>query len=187
MLSTVEHIAAYLTNPVIASLLFATGVLCVLATIRSRQIGIVPGLGLGALALFFWGHYLAGLAGWEGLVLVVLGLVLLGVELTIAPGFAIAGVSGVIAVLGGLFLSVLGGEVVTRGDLRQALLTVGIAATMLLAGGVVALSIPRHSDRFRALLPRTPPRRQAAASTADGCGAQSRETTGVSPDPKRPT
>ncbi len=183
MLGPVEHIAAFLTNPVIASLLFAAGVLCVLATIRSRQIGIATGLGLGALALFFGGHYLAGLAGWEGLVLVVLGLVLLGVELTVAPGFGIAGVIGVIAVLGGLFLSVLGGEAVTRDDLHQALFTVGTAATMLLAGGIVALVILPKAGRSRDLVLHAHPGRPAVMSAAEGPAAGQRANPVAQADP----
>ena len=184
MLGTVEYVAAFLTNPVIASLLFASGVLGVLATIRSRQIGIATGLGLGALALFFCGHYLAGSAGWEGLVLVVLGLVLLGVELTIAPGFAIAGVSGVIALLGGLFLSVLRSEATTRADLYQALFTVSAAVAMLLAGGAVVMSIRRVRGSLRGIVPRTRPGRRQTRAPLGGAGDPSRAIGGDGPEPE---
>jgi membrane-bound serine protease (ClpP class) len=69
----------------------------------------VPGgLGIASLALFFWGHWLVQLAGWEELLLVGSGLVLLVLEVFVIPGFGAAGALGIAALLGGLSLSLFG-------------------------------------------------------------------------------
>ncbi|MEX0805171.1 MAG: NfeD family protein, partial [Candidatus Binatia bacterium] len=71
--------------------------------------GIPGALGISSLALFFWGHWLVQLAGWEELLLVGGGLVLLFLEIFVIPGFGIAGVAGIGALLAGLSLSRIGG------------------------------------------------------------------------------
>jgi membrane-bound serine protease (ClpP class) len=48
------------------------------------------------------------LAGWEEILLVASGLVLLALEIFVIPGFGIAGVLGIAALLGGLSLSLVG-------------------------------------------------------------------------------
>ena len=66
----------------------------------------VPGTaGFIALALFFGARMLTGLAGLEVVLLFVLGVGLLLLEILVIPGFGIAGVLGIVAVLASLFLS----------------------------------------------------------------------------------
>ncbi|MDH3445699.1 MAG: nodulation protein NfeD, partial [Deltaproteobacteria bacterium] len=70
--------------------------------------GVPGGLGIASLALFFWGHWLVQLAGWEELLLVGSGLVRLFLEVFVIPGFGVAGVLGIGALLAGLSLSLFG-------------------------------------------------------------------------------
>jgi membrane-bound serine protease (ClpP class) len=49
------------------------------------------------------------LAGWEEILLVCSGLVLLAAEFLLIPGFGVAGVLGIAALLSGLSLSLIGG------------------------------------------------------------------------------
>jgi membrane-bound serine protease (ClpP class) len=64
--------------------------------------------GVSGLALFFWGHWLVHLVGWEEMLLVGSGLVLLFLEVFVIPGFGAAGVLGIVALLAGLSLSFVG-------------------------------------------------------------------------------
>ncbi len=64
--------------------------------------------GLACFGLFFWGHLLANLAGWEDFLLIALGLLLIGVEVFVIPGFGFAGIAGTVALAGGLFLAMTG-------------------------------------------------------------------------------
>jgi membrane-bound serine protease (ClpP class) len=61
-----------------------------------------------SLGLFFWGHWIVQLAGWEELLLISLGVVLLGLEVFVLPGFGVAGAAGVLALVAGLGLSLVG-------------------------------------------------------------------------------
>jgi membrane-bound serine protease (ClpP class) len=151
-ISLAERVVRFLTNPVVASLLFSLGILTLIGTAYSGEVGPLTGAGLGLLALFFWGHFLAGLAGWEGVALVVLGLALLALEVLVIPGFGVAGVLGIAALLGGLFLSVVGRVIVTREALERGAFTVVMTLVLLVAGTIVLLwSLPRMGQ-FRNLV-----------------------------------
>ena len=68
----------------------------------------LPGIfGVLLLALFFWGHMLAGLAGWEGILLVTFGIMFIGIELLLAPGFGVVGLIGIGAFVFGIFISLV--------------------------------------------------------------------------------
>jgi membrane-bound serine protease (ClpP class) len=131
-----EHLVRIITNPVVASLMMTVGLLLVLADLFAGGGGVAAAVGTGIMALFFWGHMLAGLAGWEGVALVGLGLVLLGLEAFVIPGFGVAGILGIVSFGAGLFISLIGGEIVTDADLIRAAWTVGLTLTALLVGGV---------------------------------------------------
>jgi membrane-bound serine protease (ClpP class) len=65
-----------------------------------------PGItGLICLSLAFGAQYLVGMANYTELLLILLGLVLLGFEVFVIPGFGIAGISGFIFIAIGLVLS----------------------------------------------------------------------------------
>jgi membrane-bound serine protease (ClpP class) len=104
-----ENFVRFLTHPVVSSLLMTIGILGIILEVRTPGFGVPGTLGIGSLALFFWGHWLVQLAGWEEMLLVVSGLALLAAEIFIIPGFGVAGVLGIAALLSGLSLSLIGG------------------------------------------------------------------------------
>ncbi|MEM6776086.1 MAG: peptidase [Planctomycetota bacterium] len=59
-----------------------------------------PGLGIGGLlsllcfGIFFWARFLGGTAGWLEVLLFVLGIVFIGAEIFVIPGFGVAGITG---------------------------------------------------------------------------------------------
>lgn len=68
-----------------------------------------PGFGIGgvisliAFSIFFFGNYLAGnMAGYELVAIFVVGLALIAVEIFIIPGFGVAGITGLVMVVGSL-------------------------------------------------------------------------------------
>lgn len=132
-----ESLVRLLTSPAVATLLIALGLLLLVADLLVGGVGWLSAGGLALLALFFWGHTLAGLAGWEGVGLVIAGLLLLALEVLVIPGFGVAGVLGLLALLGGIFVS-LTGSFVTAGDLARAGGML-LAAMAILAGGLVLL------------------------------------------------
>jgi membrane-bound serine protease (ClpP class) len=103
-----EQLVRFLTNPVVSSLLMSLGFLGLLLELKTAGWGVGGTLGLVALGLFFWSHHLAGLAGWEGMVLVAVGIVLMALEIFVIPGFGVAGGLGIVSFLAGLYLSLVG-------------------------------------------------------------------------------
>ena len=149
--SLAEQLVRFITDPAISSLLIAAGVLILIADLFVEGFGIGGVFGLGLLALFFWGHFLAGLTGWEDLTLIVLGLLLIVVEIIVIPGFGIPGVLGLAALMGGLFLAMLGRDIQTPQGIEQAGMTIlvsFIAIVLGLVAVIALLSRGRHLHRL---------------------------------------
>nr|HPR69224.1 ATP-dependent Clp protease proteolytic subunit [Kiritimatiellia bacterium] len=82
-----------------APVLMILGFLGIYLEIKTPGIGL-PGLfGAVCLALFFWGHHIAGLAGMEDLLLFAAGVVLILIEIFVIPGFGVTGMLGIVLVL----------------------------------------------------------------------------------------
>jgi membrane-bound serine protease (ClpP class) len=114
-----ERIVRFLSNPIVAPFLLSLGFLGLIAEIKSPGFGVAGFAGLLALALFFGSHFIIGLAGMEDLILFGVGVVLIGIEVFIVPGFGLFGILGGIGVLGGVYMSLVGG-VPTMPDFAQA-------------------------------------------------------------------
>lgn len=100
-----ERATRFITDPVVASLLILAGLALIVVDGFVGGFGIAALVGAGLLGLFFWGHMIADLAGWEDLILIVVGLVLIGIEAFVIPGFGVAGILGLLSLVGGLVLS----------------------------------------------------------------------------------
>jgi membrane-bound serine protease (ClpP class) len=139
-----ETLVRFLTHPIVSSLLMTVGILGILLELRTPGFGVAGVLGILGLALFFWGHWLVRLAGWEELLLVGAGLLLLAVELFVTPGFGVTGILGMVAVLGGLGLSLVG-----AGARWEVIVTaIGQVAVSLLVAIAVSLALLRVLPRL---------------------------------------
>ena len=141
--SFAENLVRFLTHPIVASLLLSLGALGLLVEVTSAGFG-VPGIaGASLLALFFWGHFLAGLAGWEGVALVVVGLALIGVEVFLIPGFGVAGVLGIAAFIAGIFISLIGEGAASPDFLRAGLVLLASVGVVALGGWAAIVHLPK--------------------------------------------
>ncbi len=124
--------------------------------VKTPGFGLPGILGITALAIFFWGHHVAGLAGYEDLALIVAGLVLLAVEIFI-PGFGIPGMIGTVLLAAGLLLTMAerppgGGWIPTAEALRLPLLNVGLAvAGTVVLGALISRWLPK-TEIYRGLV-----------------------------------
>ncbi|MBE3598201.1 MAG: nodulation protein NfeD [Limnochordaceae bacterium] len=100
-----ERLVRFLTEPTVSSLLLTIGFLGMIYELATAGWGVAGTVGLVALGLFFGARLLTGLAGWEVVLLFLVGVALLVVELVAVPGFGIAGVPGLLAVFASLYLS----------------------------------------------------------------------------------
>jgi membrane-bound serine protease (ClpP class) len=103
--TSAERLARFIAA--LAPLLLIAGALGLFIEFRTPGFGLPGILGLVCLAAFFWGHHIAGLAGWEELLLFAIGLGLLLVEAFLIPGFGVIGFLGLVLMGGGLLLSMV--------------------------------------------------------------------------------
>ena len=135
-----ERIVRFLSNPIVAPFLLSLGFLGLIAEIKSPGLGLAGAAGLLSLALFFGSHMILGLAGIEDLILFGAGVILIGVEIFIIPGFGLFGILGGVGVLAGVYLSLLGG-IPTVPDFAQA---GAILSTSLLIILLTTWALLRH-------------------------------------------
>jgi membrane-bound serine protease (ClpP class) len=139
-----ESLVRFLTHPVVSSLLMTLGIMGIIVEIRVPGFGLPGLMGLVSLGLFFWGHTLVRLAGLEEFLLVSLGLILVAMEIFFIPGFGIAGVFGILALMGGLGLSLIG----SGATWDSWLSALGQVALSLFVAILVALFLLRYFQRL---------------------------------------
>lgn len=101
--SFAEELARFFTNPAVVTILLSIAGLGLILELYSPGFGVPGFMGLTALVLFFYGHLVAGLAGYESIVLFVVGIVLIILEFFVPGG--IVGILGLLAITGSLFLA----------------------------------------------------------------------------------
>jgi membrane-bound serine protease (ClpP class) len=142
-----ERVVRFLTHPLVSPFLLSIGFLGLLIEIKTPTFGLAGLAGLGSLGLFFGSHLIIGLAGWEVLILLAVGAILLLVEAFVLPGFGVAGILGILAIVGSILMSLVG-QMPTMGDLLVALQILGMS--MLIVGFVGWQLIKRLPDDRRA-------------------------------------
>ena len=114
-----EKLARIVTNPYVAPFLLAAGFLCLVVELITVGFGIAGVLSLAAFLLYFWGHIFAGISGMLPVILFIAGVLLILLELTVIPGFGIAGISGTAFLFAGIIFS--------AGSLKQGIATIILA------------------------------------------------------------
>lgn len=95
-----EYLARWMNK--ITPLLLGLGMLCIFIEFKTPGFGIFGILGIALLLVVFASSYAAGLAGHEEIIVFFLGLLLVGVEIFILPGIFIAGILGILMILGSI-------------------------------------------------------------------------------------
>jgi len=134
--TTSEGILTVLSFPIVSALLIIAGLGGMIFTIKSGHVSVATGLALVALVLYFGSHTLLGRTDAAEILLFVVGGILLALEVFIIPGVSPAGVIGIAAMTGGLFLALVGRwDAISMRDLTPELGTVagGMAGVITLA------------------------------------------------------
>ncbi|HSH68833.1 MAG TPA: hypothetical protein VK997_02865, partial [Deferrisomatales bacterium] len=98
-----EDLVGFISS--IAPVLMLIGLAALYTEIKSPGFGVPGIVGIGCLGLIFLSQYLVGLADHTELLLFGVGIVLLGIEVFVLPGFGIAGIAGIVAFTVGVVLS----------------------------------------------------------------------------------
>lgn len=144
-LTAADRIIGFLTKPYISGLLIMLIIAGLYFELQSPGIGFALLVSVIAAALYFAPLYLEGLAAnWEILIFIA-GILLIGVEIFVIPGFGVAGISGIALAVIGLTLSLIGnigfefhGLNFTR--ILESLFIVIIAAFLSIVGSFYATS-----------------------------------------------
>lgn len=105
--SGMDKVIGLLINPLVSGVLIMIIIGGIYFELQSPGIGFALGASIVAALLYFAPLYLEGLAqNWE-LLLFIVGIILIMVEIFAIPGFGVAGVAGIIAVITGLTLSLV--------------------------------------------------------------------------------
>ena len=138
-----ESLARFLTNPIVVPILLSIAGLGLLLELFTPGVGIPGFIGLTSLLLFFYGHLVAGLAGYESIILLVIGFGLLVAEFIIPGG--VAGFLGIAAILGSILLA--------GGDLKSTAIAVLIAMIVATVGMVIVVKFfGKRLDLFKRII-----------------------------------
>lgn len=178
-----EDMAYFLT--MVSPLLIGAGLLCIFIELRTPGFGVMGIAGLILVGLVFLGNYGAGLAGYEPILLFLLGLSLVVLELFVIPGTTLVGLAGALAMLGSLIWSAAdfwpdggGGISIDAGALRSAIID-----TML--GFILSIVLMVIAARF---LPKTSLWSRLVLSSVSGPELQPAAAPGMPPSgPGTPT
>ncbi len=155
-----DDLALFITR--IAPLLMTGALILFYLEINSPGIGWMGGLALVLFLVVMFGHNVAGLAGMEDLILMVLGMVLILIEILILPGFGIAGIAGVVLMLWGLLQAMIirypgnPGDLpglVNFGNVETAVINMSVAILASFVAGILLLkSLGEHGLLGRRLV-----------------------------------
>lgn len=143
-LGPAEKIISIVLNPFISSILILVIIAGIYFEMQTPGLGFAGLAALVALILYLVPYYLNGLAAnWE-IIAFFIGMALIAVEIFVLPGFGVAGISGIVLMVGSLFLIMINNdafdfEFVPMNDILYALAaalggTLG-GMILLLAGG----------------------------------------------------
>lgn len=105
--TSVENLIGFLVNPIVQGVLIMIIIGGIYFELQTPGIGFPISASLVAAVVYFSPLYLEGLAANYEIVIFVVGVLLLGLEIFVIPGFGIAGILGIIGIVAGLSLSMV--------------------------------------------------------------------------------
>jgi len=130
--SFAENLAAWLTSPIIRTILLIIGIAGVAIEMIVPGFGVPGIIGIAGFGLYFFGHFVAGFAELESVVLFVVGIGLLIIELFV-PSFGILGFLGI----GSLVAGVVTAAYDTENAFWSLMLAFGVAAVLVIIFAII--------------------------------------------------
>jgi membrane-bound serine protease (ClpP class) len=137
----------------------------------------LPGVaGLTCLAIFFWGHNVAGLAGMEELIIFFLGMLLIAIEIFVIPGFGLTGILGTVLIFTAIVMAMVqhypGGswtppEIQAQAAIRNIAIFLVMSFFAII---ILARYLPRTSMFQRLMLSKSEDRKDGFRASRDTAG-----------------
>jgi len=191
-IQTAEKIARVIESVPVSGLLLALGLLGIYIEFKTPGFGL-PGIGgILCLAVWFWGHHIAGLAGMGELLLFAAGVALLLIEIFAIPGFGFVGISGITLMVIALLMAMVENPPAapwyappSEGQISDSIKAFALALVLTFAAGAVLTRFLPQTSAFKRIALAADVGRQggyeAAKSAADMVG-----TRGVAATPLHP-
>jgi membrane-bound ClpP family serine protease len=103
-----DLLTAFLKHPLTSVVLVMVGITCLILELKMPGVSLPGVIAAICFVLFFWAHAGFSTIGILAMLLFALGLLLVGLELFVLPGFGVPGVSGVLLMLGSIGLVAYG-------------------------------------------------------------------------------
>jgi membrane-bound serine protease (ClpP class) len=104
-----DGLVDFLRDPWTSVALVMLGITCLILELKMPGVGLPGILAAICFLLFFWSHsQVSGQIVWLAFLLFLLGLILIGLEVFVVPGFGFTGISGIVLVLGSIGLVAYG-------------------------------------------------------------------------------
>jgi membrane-bound serine protease (ClpP class) len=128
--SWVDRLIGWLIHPAVSGVLILLMLGGLYYEVQQPGIGLPLLIAVAAALLYFAPLYLEGLAAnWE-ILLAALGIVLIGVEVFILPGFGVAGIGGIALLLTGLVTSMLRNDGLDFSGISSVAIASALASTL---------------------------------------------------------
>ena len=149
-----ERIVRFLTDPTVSGILMSAGVLGIFIELQAPGFGLPGIIGISCFAIFFSAKYLVHLAGWEEVLILIIGLVLLALEFLVFPGTFISGALGAICIIASLVMAGVSPRVPldwNMPEIQSHLLSVGFSILAMIAGLLLTAYVLVKNPRRLAL------------------------------------
>jgi membrane-bound ClpP family serine protease len=104
-----DALVDFLKDPWTSVVLVMLGITCLILELKMPGVGLPGIISAICFLLFFWSHsQVSGQIVWLAFLLFLLGLILIGLEIFVIPGFGVTGISGILLVLGSIGLVAYG-------------------------------------------------------------------------------
>jgi membrane-bound serine protease (ClpP class) len=177
-----DRISDFLRQPTVGLFLIMIGITCLILELKMPGVGLPGVLAALCFVLYFWAHsQLAGQTMWLAILLFLLGLILIGVEIFVIPGFGVTGFSGILMMIVSLALVTLEKKPETTQEWISFGGTLSTLGLSLVGAIVVAMLIARSfpSLPYANRLVLQPPTEANAALEEAGLA----EVAGAGPSP----
>ena len=100
-----EDLVGVVTSGWVRIVLLILGIMGIWIEMKTPGFGAPGVVGVAAFTVFIFGHYVAGLAEFPEIILIVVGVAFLAVEIFLFPGTLVSGILGVVCIFAGIILA----------------------------------------------------------------------------------
>jgi membrane-bound ClpP family serine protease len=169
-----DKVAEFFRDDIVKVFLIMLGIAGLILELKMPGIGIPGIVAAICFILFFWAHSFVGQFTLLAVLLFVLGLVLIGLEIFVLPGFGVTGISGIALVVASLVLVTLERMPETSEDwlnVGATVTTMGISLVAAIVGAcVLAWYLPHIPFANRLVL--QPPAESESGYDQDALGGR---------------